>query len=63
MLRYSQGREGRSLQLVIDHNDDVREFAYAEDDNASLNAAKENDWIVISMKDDWSQIYPQGTQK
>lgn len=63
MLRYSQGREGRSLQLVIDHNDDVREFAYAEDDNASLNAAKENDWIVISMKDDWAQIYPQGTQK
>ncbi len=60
MLGYSQGREGLSLQLLIDHNDAAREFAYAEDDNASLNAAKKNGWHVISMKDDWLTIYPQG---
>jgi len=58
MLGYSQGRDGPSLQLIIDHNDEAREFAYAEDDNASLNAAKENGWHIISMKDDWSAIYP-----
>ncbi|TDJ33986.1 MAG: haloacid dehalogenase-like hydrolase [Gammaproteobacteria bacterium] len=60
MMSYSQGRKGVSLQLLINHDDAAREFAYAEDDNASLNAAKENGWIVISMKDDWSVIYPAG---
>ena len=60
MLGYSQGRDGSSLQLLIEHNDAIREFAYAEDDNASLDAAKANGWIVVSMKDDWSAIYPSG---
>lgn len=60
MMSYSQGREGPSLQLLIDHNDKDREFAYAEDDNASLNAARANGWVVISMKDDWSTIYHSG---
>lgn len=60
MMNYSQGRKGPSLQLLINHDDAAREFAYAEDDDASLNAAKENGWTVISMKDDWSVIYPSG---
>lgn len=60
MMSYSQGRKGVSLQLLINHDDAAREFAYAEDDNASLNAAKENGWIVISMQDDWSVIYSAG---
>jgi len=60
MMNYSQGRKGASLQLLINHDDAAREFAYAEDDNASLNAAKDNGWAVISMKDDWSVIYPAG---
>ncbi|MCH8135370.1 MAG: haloacid dehalogenase-like hydrolase [Proteobacteria bacterium] len=63
MMRYSQGRKGASLQLLINHDDEAREFAYAEDDNASLNAAKENGWVVISMKDDWSVIYPSGGER
>jgi len=63
MMSYSQGRKGVSLQLMINHDDDAREFAYAEDDNASLNTAKENGWVVISMKDDWSSIYPSGEEK
>jgi hypothetical protein len=37
MLRYSQGRKGPSLQLLVNHDDEMREFAYAEDDNASLS--------------------------
>ena len=63
MMSYSQGRKGVSLQLLINHDDETREFAYAEDDNASLNAAKENGWVVISMKNDWSVIYPSGGER
>jgi hypothetical protein len=58
MLSYSQGRHGPSLQLLVNHDDDKREFAYAEKDNASLNAAKANGWIVVSIKNDWRSVFP-----
>jgi hypothetical protein len=58
MLGYSQGRDGLSLQILINHDDEVREYQYAEDDDASLKAAKENGWLVVSMKNDWTSIYP-----
>jgi hypothetical protein len=57
MLRYSQGRKGPSLQLLVNHDDEKREFAYVEDDNASLNAAKENGWLVVSVKNDWKSVF------
>ena len=60
MLRYSQSRKGPSLQLLVEHNDADREFSYDEPDNASLNAAKESGWTVVSMKDDWKTIFPAG---
>jgi len=58
MMGYSQGRDGPSLQLMIDHNDEAREFAYAEDDNESLKTAQENGWVIVSIKDDWATVYP-----
>jgi phosphoglycolate phosphatase-like HAD superfamily hydrolase len=63
MLRYSQSRKGPSLQLLVNHNDGSREFAYAEPDNASLNAAKLGGWTVISMKDDWKRIFREPTKE
>ena len=57
MLSYSQGRKGLSLQLLINHDDEKREFAYAEKDNASLSAAKTNGWHVVSIKDDWRSVF------
>jgi hypothetical protein len=48
-----------NFQLLINHDDDdVREFAYAEKDNASLDAAKSGGWHVVSMKKDWRRIFP-----
>lgn len=58
MLSYSQGREGPSLQLLVNHDDEEREFAYAEKDNASLIAAKSNGWLVVSIKNDWRSVFP-----
>jgi hypothetical protein len=57
MLRYCQGRPGPSFQLVINHDDARREFAYGEKNNATLNAARENRWNVVSMRDDWKTIF------
>ncbi len=57
MLRYSQGGKHPSLQLLVNHDDAIREFAYAEKDNGSLTAAREHGWAVVSMKDDWNVIF------
>lgn len=60
MLSYSQGRRGPSLQILVNHDDEKREFAYAEEDNASLNEAKANGWLVVSIKNDWSSVFLLG---
>ena len=57
-LTYSHTNSLPNFQLLINHDDDVREFAYAEKDNASLNAAKKGGWHVVSMKKDWKSIFP-----
>jgi hypothetical protein len=57
MLSYSQGRSEVSLQLLVNHDDSDREFAYQEPDDASLNAASANGWQVVSMKNDWKTIF------
>jgi phosphoserine phosphatase len=50
MMEYSKGRTGPSFQLLINHDDEVREFAYAEKDNFSLDAASKNGFTVVNMK-------------
>ncbi len=56
-LTYSQTNELPNFQLLINHDDEVREFAYAEPDNASLDAAESGGWHVVSMKNDWQRIF------
>lgn len=58
MLEYSRGRQGPSFQLLVDHDDAAREFAYAEKDNASLGAAAALGFTVVSVKTDWRQVFP-----
>jgi hypothetical protein len=57
MLTYCKSRKGPSLQLLVNHNDAKREFAYEEADGASLKNAADNGWTVISIKDDWKQVF------
>lgn len=56
MMRWSRDRDGPSFQLLINHDDAEREFAYAELDNYSLNAAKKYGFQVVSIKRDWKTI-------
>ncbi|GAB4382750.1 MAG: HAD family hydrolase [Elainellaceae cyanobacterium] len=56
MLTYSQQQQP-SFQLLINHDDGDREFAYEEPDNASLNAAQANSLKVVSIKNDWKQVF------
>ncbi|RWC30866.1 MAG: haloacid dehalogenase-like hydrolase [Mesorhizobium sp.] len=57
MMRWSKDRDGgASFQLLVNHDDAEREFAYAESDDYSLNAAEKYGFHVVSMKDDWKTI-------
>ena len=57
MLTYCHSNQLPSLQMLVNHDDADREFAYSEKDSASLNAAREQGWHVVSMKSDWKQIF------
>jgi len=58
MLEFSQAGKYPSLQLLVNHDDEAREFLYAEADSASLKAASQNKWTVISIKNDWKSVFP-----
>ena len=58
MLRYCQQRKSLpTLQLMVNHDDAVREFEYGEKNNASLDAAKQHGWHVVSIKNDWKKVF------
>jgi hypothetical protein len=61
MMQYSRGRAGPSLQILINHDDSTREFAYAEKDTASLKAARQYGFTVVSMKGDWRTIFSEAS--
>jgi hypothetical protein len=57
MMEYSRGRQGPSLQLLVNHDDASREFAYEENNGASLAAARQFGFTVVSIKDDWTTVF------
>jgi hypothetical protein len=62
-LRRSKDDETARLGLLIHHDDAEREWAYDRDSHFgkldhALDLAPKNGWLVVSMKDDWSVIYP-----
>ena len=56
-LAYSQQSPYPSFQLLINHDDAAREFAYDEADGASLAAAQAGQWHVVSIKNDWDRVF------
>ncbi|MCB1114063.1 MAG: haloacid dehalogenase-like hydrolase [Chlamydiia bacterium] len=60
MLEWNQG-----LSLLVHHDDAVREYSYGENSKighfpASLmETAKKNNWVVVSMKKDWKEIFSE----
>jgi hypothetical protein len=44
------------------HDDKAREFDYVAGAEKSLELAKAKGWTVVSMKDDWGQVF-EGRQQ
>ena len=69
MLEYTRSGSGPHFELLVLHDDAVREYAYGPArglPDVKLGAfpsaldeqAKKEDWIVVSMKTDWKQVFP-----
>jgi carbonic anhydrase/phosphoserine phosphatase len=63
MLQWTAAGEGARFCLLVHHTDAVREWAYDRDSHIgkldkALDEAKQRDWAVVDMKQDWKVIYP-----
>ena len=57
MLKYATGHQGRTLGLLVHHDDVGREYAYDGGAEEALRLAETEGWVVVSMKDDWKTIF------
>jgi hypothetical protein len=69
MLEYTQAGSGARFELLVLHDDAAREYAYGPArglPDVKLGAftaaldeqAKKAGWTVVSMKNDWKQVFP-----
>jgi len=45
------------FSVIVNHDDEDREFAYTSGADASFAKAAELGWTVISMKNDWNTVF------
>ena len=48
----------KSFEILIHHDDGIREYSYDKGAENVLQEAKNKNWSVVSMKDDFVSIYP-----
>lgn len=63
MLEWTTSGSGRRLAAIVHHDDAEREVAYDRDSHfgrldKALDEAPQRGWTVISIKDDWKQVFP-----
>jgi hypothetical protein len=59
MLRFARRPDRPSLRLLVLHDDADREFDYVAGAEEALQRAKDHAWTVVSVKDDWSTVFPE----
>ena len=62
MLQYTEGGSLPHLELLLHHDDGGREYAYDRESHAgrldeALRQARQRKWTVVSMKDDWKDVF------
>jgi phosphoglycolate phosphatase-like HAD superfamily hydrolase len=66
MLEYTTGSGGARFGLIVHHTDPDREYAYDRKSaigrlDKALDEAANKGWTVVSMKDDWKEVFPPKT--
>ncbi|RLA46512.1 MAG: haloacid dehalogenase-like hydrolase, partial [Gammaproteobacteria bacterium] len=64
MIEYTRAGKGRRLGLFVHHTDADREYAYDRNSHVgqldkALDQADANGWIIVDMKKDWRQVFPE----
>lgn len=68
MLEWTGAGDGARLMMLVLHDDAEREYAYGPANGlpdspfgtfsqSTMDHARKNGWVVISMKDDWAQVF------
>ncbi|MEZ5573050.1 MAG: HAD family hydrolase [Halioglobus sp.] len=68
MLEWTNAGDGARLMGLVLHDDDKREYAYGPAgglpassfgtfSQSTMDEARKNGWLIISMKDDWARIF------
>jgi len=57
MLEFAYLGERPSMRLLVLHDDAEREFDYTSGAEQALDRAREDGWTVVSIKDDWLNVF------
>jgi hypothetical protein len=57
MLQYTDSNAKPNLELLLHHDDLEREYDYNTGTEKVLILAKENDWIIVSIKEDFKRVF------
>lgn len=63
LLEYARTSDRPSLALLIDHDDDQREYAYRgeafsiSETEPIVDVGRQLGWTVVSMRDDWATVF------
>ena len=63
MLQWTTAGSGRRFGLLVHHDDAEREYAYDRNSHIGqlargLDEGPKLGWTIVSMKNDWSRVYP-----
>jgi phosphoserine phosphatase len=50
--------QGKSLEILVHHDDAAREFSYDKGAENILNQSQQQNWNIVSMKGDFLNIFP-----
>jgi phosphoserine phosphatase len=57
MLRFANRPDRPGLRLLVLHDDADREFDYVDGAEDALARAKDRSWTVVSVANDWAQVF------
>ena len=60
MLTYADdnNKVGKSLEILVHHDVGTREYSHDKGTENVLQKAKDRNWDVVSMKNDFKDIFP-----
>jgi hypothetical protein len=57
LLRFARVADAPGLRILVVHDNAEREFDYTAGAEDALARARDHDWTVVSMKDDWRTVF------